>query len=84
MGILCLIIQVYLVVCFARVIFSWIPVDGNNILSAVSTAVYHATEPLFATVRNVLPRPGDLPIDLSPAVVIIVLGLLRTVVCNIH
>lgn len=51
--------------------------DGGGLFSAINTVTYALTEPVFATFRNVLPRPGDLPIDLAPAVVILGLGLIR-------
>lgn len=56
--------------------------DNTGPLGAISTITYSLTEPLFATVRRGMPTVGDLPIDFSPAVVIIVLGLIRQVICG--
>ena len=80
---LCLIIQIYWIVIIVRIVFSFLPdlVETSPIFSAIQTAAYAATEPVFATVRKGMPRLGDLPIDLSPIVIFLVLGLLRSIVC---
>jgi uncharacterized protein YggT (Ycf19 family) len=79
---ICWLVQIYMIICVVRIIFSWIPMDdGSGVLGTISTTSYHLTEPLFATVRKVLPVPGDLPIDFSPAVVLLALGVLRQIVC---
>jgi uncharacterized protein YggT (Ycf19 family) len=84
MQFICWAIQIYLIICIVRVIFSWIDVDGSNgWLSSISMLSRTLTEPLFASLRGVLPRPGDLPIDLAPTVVILLLLFLRTIVCSI-
>lgn len=81
MAVICAFLNVYLIICVARVILSWLPSEGGGVLSAVATLVYTVTEPVFATVRRSLPVPGDLPLDLSPMVVILVLGFFRNILC---
>lgn len=82
MEFLCTAVQVYLIICVVRVIFSWIPVGDNGYLSAIQSVSYNLTEPLFSTVRRALPRPGDLPLDLSPVVVILLLTFVRGIICR--
>ena len=82
MQLICWVVQIYLIICIVRVIFSWIDVGGQQSwLSAISMLAHTLTEPLFASVRNILPRPGDLPIDLAPTVIILILLFLRGIVC---
>ncbi len=83
MGFLCIAIQVYLVICVARVVMSWLDMAiDNSIFSSIAGLAYALTEPLFATVRRSLPSMGDLPIDLSPMVIILGLSLLQQLVCR--
>ena len=69
-----LIIGLWLLI-LARVILSWIDPGGRNPISAF---VIQATEPILAPVRRLLPKTGMF--DLSPLLVLLVLGvLMRTV-----
>lgn len=54
----------------ARVLTSWVDTGRR---SQVSAFLYAATEPILAPVRRLLPQTGML--DLSPMIVVIVLGL---------
>lgn len=81
MYLLCMIVQVYLVVCILRVIFSWIPLDPASPFQMVQTLAYFLTEPAFASVRKVVPPPGDLPLDLAPIIVTFGLVFVRQIVC---
>ena len=58
-----------------RVFLSWFDPAGR---SQVGSFVVAATEPLLAPIRRVLPPMGA--VDLSPPVVLIVLGILWRVV----
>jgi|RhiMetStandDraft_4_1073278.scaffolds.fasta_scaffold1116549_1 YggT family protein len=86
-GILCLLINLYLLIIFARIIASWVvqyspPAPGSAYAQIVNglTAV---TEPVLAPVRGVLPpvRLGGAGLDLSPIAVIIVGTLLARAIC---
>jgi YggT family protein len=62
------------VLIFARVLLSWVDPTGRG---RVAAFVIQMTEPILAPVRRALPRTGTF--DLSPLIVLIVLGvLLRT------
>ena len=80
---LCWFIQIYVIICVVRVVLSWVPLgDESGILGSISTIAYTVTEPLFNTIRRSIPAFGDLPIDLSPAIVILGLGILRQLFCH--
>lgn len=59
----------------ARVILSWIDPTGRGPISAF---VIQTTEPLLAPVRRLLPKTGMF--DLSPLIVLLVLGALMRAV----
>jgi YggT family protein len=62
------------VLILARVLLSWVDPGGRG---RVSAFIIQMTEPILAPVRRALPRTGMF--DLSPMIVLIVLGvLLRT------
>ena len=83
MEIVCIALQVYLIVCVIRVVCSLLELESSGgLMSTVATLSYAATEPVFATVRRALPMPGDLPIDLSPAIVMIGIGIVRQLLCS--
>ena len=62
-------------VVLGRVFLSWFDPAGR---SQLGSFVVTATEPLLAPIRRVLPPMGA--VDLSPLVVLIVLGILWRVV----
>ena len=63
------------VMIFARVLLSWVDPAGRG---RIAGFVVQTTEPLLAPVRRFLPRTGML--DLSPLIVLLVLGaVLRAV-----
>ena len=59
----------------ARVILSWIDPTGRG---RISTFVIQTSEPLLAPIRKALPRTGGF--DLSPLIVLLVLGVLMRAV----
>ena len=69
-----LFVLVLTVLIFGRVLLSWVDTTGR---SRLSVFLFHATEPILAPVRRLLPPMGML--DLSPMIVIIGLTLLLQV-----
>lgn len=59
----------------ARVILSWVDPAGRGTFSSF---IVSTTEPILAPIRRLLPRTGVL--DLSPFIVILVLGAVLQVV----
>lgn len=75
MHILHLLIIVYIVVLFGRVLTSWFPPPRPGTPgAAVTQFLRDVTEPVLAPVRRVIPPAG--PFDLSVTVVIFVLFIL--------
>lgn len=82
MGLLCLVISLYLLVLFGRIIMSWIPPTPGTTYARVFEFFYSVTEPVLAPVRAMLPpvRMGGAGLDLSPIIVLIVAQLLLTAI----
>ncbi len=79
---LCYALTALLVLVFARIILSWFP-PGGSTFEAIQGFVFASTEWLMAPLRRVLPplQLGGAALDLSPLVVILVIGFLRGIVC---
>ena len=86
MGIICVLLTVLLLLLLANVVISWLLTAGWRPRGAVSQlvdAIYRVTNPIFRPVRGLLPpiRMGAMGLDLSPLIIFIVIGILRTVIC---
>ena len=64
---LCQLINLYLLVVFARILLSWFPIDPGSGMASIFSVVYNVTEPVLGPLRRVMPALG--PLDLSPLVV---------------
>ena len=69
---------VYLICILGYIITSWVPLPYNTTLNRIQRFLYDVCEPYIRLFRRVLPPLG--PIDLSPAVAILVLILVRALV----
>ena len=71
MNILCTAVQLYVVVLFARIIFSWFPISPDSPMASVFSVLYAVTEPVLGPVRRMLPPVGvgGMGLDLSPLIV---------------
>ncbi|MEK7252907.1 MAG: YggT family protein [Actinomycetota bacterium] len=83
MSVVCLVIQVYAIVVFARIVLEWIPVSYDHPVSRVRSVLRALTEPLLRPLRAILPpiRMGDIALDLSPLVLVLGLSVLSSVIC---
>ena len=76
---------VYTMLILASVLLSWIqqfrPIPYNLTLRAVIGFIEETTQPFLNLFRSFVPRLG--PLDLSPLVAILVLGLLGGVVVGL-
>ena len=81
MGIVCLVIQAYLLILFVRVIFSWVVAFTRlpDALSPVYRVVFDLTEPLLAPLRRMIPPMGGL--DLSVFILFIIAQLVLSQIC---
>ncbi|HEX6417508.1 MAG TPA: YggT family protein [Acidimicrobiales bacterium] len=81
--IVCLLINLYLLVIFARIIMSWfLPTPGTT-YAQIFDAFVRVTEPVLAPVRGMIPpmRMGAASLDLSPIVVFLVGMFLVRAIC---
>ena len=83
MAIVCLLLQLYLVAIFVRIVLSWFPLDPNGFMATVAGFLYVITDPVLAPLRRALPavRLGNVALDLSPIVVIIGIQVLIGFLC---
>ncbi|MDQ4108263.1 MAG: YggT family protein [Actinomycetota bacterium] len=82
--IICLVLFVFMIVLFIRVILSWIQFAGwrppfSGPLRAGYDVIIDVTEPPLRLLRRIVPPAGVL--DLSVLVAFVVLVVLRTVFC---
>ena len=79
MTVLCALVTAYLVVLFARAIFSWFPVRPGTPWASIYSVLLDLTEPVLAPLRRVIPPAGMF--DLSFMVLFLALFILRGLVC---
>jgi YggT family protein len=75
-------IQLYTLLVFARIVMSWFPVAPGSPWEPVYSFVFSATEPPLAAIRSVLPplRMGMGAFDLSPLLLLFALQILAALV----
>jgi len=74
-------IVVYTIVLLAYVLMSWLRLPYSSWLNRIQRFLFDVSEPYLRLFRRVLPSMG--PLDLSPMIAIIVLGLLDRVLIRI-
>ena len=74
------ILQLYLVVLFVRIIFSWFPVEPYSSLHKVVRVFAALTDPILAPLRRLVPplRLGGAAIDLSPLILFFAISVVRS------
>lgn len=84
MVIVCLLLQAYLIVLFARVIISWFPISPGSGLATVYGFLYSITEPVLGPLRRMIPPVGmgGMGLDLSPIIVFMGIFVLQAVFCR--
>jgi YggT family protein len=66
-----------------RVLISWIrPNIYNSNWQKILTFIYNITEPVLGPIRRILPQ-GNLGIDFSPLIALIIINILRSFVLNL-
>ncbi|HEX2065113.1 MAG TPA: YggT family protein [Acidimicrobiales bacterium] len=78
MGILCGLLELYILALFGRIILSWFPISPGSALASIFSFLYTITEPVLGPVRRVMPPigMGGMGLDLSPIIVTLLLQLL--------
>jgi YggT family protein len=80
-----MVFHVYNLILIARVVLSWFPNFGNNpTFAPVALLIYRLTEPVLRPIRNVLrPYQGNVPLDFSPLLALLLLSLVEQLVLRI-
>lgn len=78
MNAVCVLLNLYLVALFGRIILSWFPIAPDSPMAQVFSFLYAITEPVLGPVRRLLPPVGvgGMGLDLSPIIVTLGLRLL--------
>ena len=73
MGAICLVLNLYFIALFARIILSWFPVSPGGAMAQIFSFLYTITEPVLGPIRRAIPPigMGGMGFDLSPIIVII-------------
>jgi YggT family protein len=82
MGLVCSLLNIYLILIFARIILSWFPVSPGGALAQIFSFLYTVTEPVLGPIRRAIPPigMGGMGFDLSPIIVIVGVQILSRVV----
>jgi len=82
MGLVCSLLNLYLILLFARIILSWFPVSPGGTMAQIFSFLYTVTEPVLGPVRRAIPPigMGGMGFDLSPIIVIFGVQILERVV----
>ena len=79
-GLLCRLIQIYLLILLARAVTSWFPVRPGTPFASVTRVLGDLTEPVLAPIRRVIPPAGMF--DLSFMVLFFGLVLVQGAICG--
>jgi len=82
-GIVCRLLEAYLIILFGRIILSWFPIESGSVMASVFGFLYAVTEPVLGPIRRVIPPMGmgGMGFDFSPLIVILVISLLNNFIC---
>jgi len=74
-----LLLELYIICVFGRVLLSWFPIGPGSALAPVHHFLFAVTEPVLGPVRRALPplRMGAVGLDLSPIIVLVGLQILE-------
>ena len=82
MGLVCSLLNLYLILLFARILLSWFPVSPGGAMAQIFSFLYTVTEPVLGPVRRAIPPigMGGMGFDLSPIIVIFGVEIVERVV----
>ena len=83
MQVVCLVLRLYLIAVFARIILSWFPVNPGSAMAQIFSFLYSITEPVLGPIRRAIPPigMGGMGLDLSPIIVILGVQVLSGILC---
>lgn len=75
----CLLLNLYLLAIFGRVLLSWFPLNPQGPMATVAGFLITVTDPVMKRIRRMLPaaRVGGMALDFSPVIVIFGIIILR-------
>ena len=78
MDLICTLLNIYLLVIFARILFSWIRVEPGTPVASIYSVVFNLTEPVLGPLRQLIPpvRLGMAALDLSPIILLVVIRII--------
>ncbi len=79
MGLLCTILDLYLLALFARIILSWFPISPGGAMAQIFSILYTVTEPVLGPVRRAVPPIGG-AFDISPIIVLFGIQIISGVI----
>lgn len=82
LDVICLLITIYVIVIFVRIVLTWFPLDPDGGMATVAGFLFVVTDPVLGPIRRALPplRVGNVAMDLSPIIVLIGLRILQSVI----
>lgn len=83
MSVICLLLTLYLIAIFARIILSWFPISYDSPIAPVAGFLSAVTEPVLGPLRRTIPpvRIGAMGLDLSPIIVLFGISILQNILC---
>ena len=83
MGLICLLLTLYLIALFVRIIMSWFPLAPDSPIAGAYRVLFSITEPVLGPLRRIIPplRLGGMGLDLSPIIVLIGIQILQSAIC---
>jgi YggT family protein len=80
---ICLLLRLFLLVVFVRMLMSWFPITPGSALASAYSFLFTLTEPVLGPVRRAIPpmRVGMAAIDLSVIIVLIGGQILANSIC---
>lgn len=80
---ICRLLQLYLLILFARIILSWFPLAPGSAMSTIYGFLHTLTEPVLAPLRRLIPPVGmgGMGLDLSPLIIFFGIIILQGFVC---
>ena len=84
MHILCLALQLYVILIFARILLSWFPISPGSAMESIHDILRMLTDPILLPLRRALPpvRMGAMALDLSPIVALFGVQILHSIICS--
>ena len=79
---MCVLLSLYWIILFARILLSWFRPPREGPARSVVRGLYAATDPVLRPLRALIPpiRAGMMAVDVSPIIVFILIGVLRTAI----